>query len=334
MIRSYLKERLHWITLVLFLQLLLILITYLDPSIPLNSIVYVVFLSSLIFVIFLIISFQKETRFYKRLSGLENSLDQSETLDAESPFEKMVENSLLEQIKRLRQEVSFNYTKLANEKDDLLSWIHEVKTPLTTMQLMLDRIDDEGLKSQLKQEWLRIHLLLDQQLHQKRIHFIEHDLYIEKIQLKDILVNEIKSLQSWCIQKGIGFDLQLESKEIISDAKWLTYIIRQLLTNAIKYSSSSDIILKSYQCNEQTVLEVQDFGRGIDVKDLPRVFDKGFTSTTKNQDNNATGMGLYLAQKAAATLLIQIEIKSQIGKGTTVTLTFPKRNELISITGM
>ena len=92
--------------------------------------------------------------------------------------------------------------------------------------------------------------------------------------------------------------------------------LRQLLTNAIKYSASSDIILKSYQCNEQTVLEVQDFGRGIDAKDLPRVFDKGFTSTTKNRDNNATGMGLYLAQKAAVTLLIQIEIKSQIGKGT------------------
>ena len=131
----------------------------------------------------------KETRFYKKLSGLENSLDQSANAKmAESPFEKMVENSLLEQIKRLRQEASFNYTKMANEKDDLLSWIHEVKTPLTTMQLMLDRIDDEGLKSQLKQEWLRIHLLLDQQLHQKRIHFIEHDLYIEKIQLKDILL--------------------------------------------------------------------------------------------------------------------------------------------------
>ena len=223
---------------------------------------------------------------------------------------------------------------LEQEKDELLSWIHEVKTPLTAMQLMIDRLDNETMKSHLIYEWLRIHLLLDQQLHQKRIPFIENDLYIEITDLKVLITKEIKDLQSWCIQKGIGFDLHLEVTEVLSDAKWLAFIIRQLLTNAVKYSEASDIIIKSYQQDEQTILEVEDFGRGIDPKDLPRIFDKGFTSTTKHQDNAATGMGLYLAKKAAKPLLIHIDVHSKLGEGTTFTLTFPKRNEFVHITGM
>nr|WP_295969968.1 sensor histidine kinase [uncultured Bacillus sp.] len=334
MIRTYLKERLRWIMLVLFLQLLFIFISYLDPSIPLDSVIYIVFLSLMAFIIFLLISYQKETKFYKRLAEWDSQMEPPATLNAVSPFEKLAEYSLIEQNKHFKWETSNNFNKIANEKDDLLFWIHEVKTPLTTMQLMLDRIDDVALKSQLKQEWLRIHLLLDQQLHQKRIHFIEHDLFIGRIYLKDLIVTEIKPLQSWCIQKGIGFDLQLEAEDVFSDAKWLAYIIRQLLTNAVKYSDSSDIVIKSWSRNDQTLLAVQDFGRGIDERDLPRIFEKGFTSTTKHHDNKATGMGLYLAKKACEPLLIQIDVQSQSGTGTTVFLTFPKRNDLISITGM
>ena len=155
------------------------------------------------------------------------------------------------------------------------------------------------MKSHLTYEWLRIHLLLDQQLHQRRIPFIENDLYIENTDLETIIFDEIKTLQSWCIQKGIGFDIQLEVTEVLTDAKWLAFIIRQLLTNAIKYSEESDIMIYSHEQAGQTILEVKDSGRGIDPKDLSRIFDKGFTSTTNHHDNAATGMGLYLTKKAA-----------------------------------
>ena len=202
------------------------------------------------------------------------------------------------------------------------------------MHLMIDRLDDEMMKTHLTYEWLRIHLLLDQQLHQKRIPSIENDLYIENTDLETLIFAEIKTLQSWCIQKGIGFDIQLEITEVLSDAKWLAFIIRQLLTNAVKYSAAADIMITSYQQAEQTILEVKDFGRGIDPRDIPRIFDRGFTSTTMHQDHAATGMGLYLAKKAAQSLLIHIHVKSELGTGTTFTLTFPKRNEFVKITSM
>jgi two-component system, OmpR family, bacitracin resistance sensor histidine kinase BceS len=224
--------------------------------------------------------------------------------------------------------------EIQGEKDELLSWIHEVKTPLTTMQLMIERMEDEPLKAQLQYEWLRIHLLLDQQLHQKRIPFIRNDLVIEVSALEPIIFQEIRALKSWCMQKGIGFDVSLKVTEVLSDSKWLGFIIRQLLTNAVKYSSASDIIVESELRDDHVRLTIQDSGRGIDPKDMPRIFDKGFTSTTSHQDSAATGMGLYLTQKVTDALLIRIQVESKPGIGTTFTLIFPKRNDFVSMTGM
>ncbi|MED4534677.1 sensor histidine kinase [Metabacillus fastidiosus] len=334
MIKKYLIERRSWIILFLCLQLFTIFVTYVDSSIPISSIVYIIFLSFIIFTIFLIIRYNKETRFIRSLEERENDFDLTSIAHPESPFEQIFETSIANQTELLKQASSQNLVALEQEKDELLSWIHEVKTPLTAMQLIIERLDDENIRRQLTYEWLRIHFLLDQQLHQKRIHFIENDLYIEKADLQEVIFQEIKSLQSWCIQKGIGFDVDLETTEILTDTKWLAFIIRQILTNAVKYSESADIIIRSYEKHKQTVLQVKDFGRGIDNKDLSRIFEKGFTSTTQHTDNAATGMGLYLAKKAAKPLLINIDVHSEVKVGTTFLLTFPKRNEFTNITGI
>jgi OmpR family two-component system bacitracin resistance sensor histidine kinase BceS len=283
---------------------------------------------------FLIFRYKKETYFYKSLEAREDSLDITNIAEPESPFEKIIENSIINQTELLKKSAAIGQMTLEQEKDELLSWIHEVKTPLTAMHLMIDRLDDGLLKSHLTYEWLRIHLLLDQQLHQRRMPFIENDLYIEKTDLETIIFDEIKTLRTWCIQKGIGFEIQLDVTEVLSDAKWLAFIMRQLLTNSIKYSENADITIYSHERAGQTVLEVQDFGRGIDPKDLSRIFDKGFTSTTNHRDSAATGMGLYLTKNAAESLFISIDVKSELGTGTTVTLTFPKRNDFVNITSM
>ncbi|WHY78303.1 sensor histidine kinase [Neobacillus sp. WH10] len=334
MINKYLVEKRSWIFLFIFIQGFILFIAYLDKALPLMPFFYIIFLSMLVFTIFLIFRYHKETKFYKSLVEWENNLDLTNIAKPESPFEKMIEKSIVKQTEWLKQEASQNFLILEQEKDDLLAWIHEVKTPLTAMHLMIDRVDDERMKAQLTHEWLRIHLLLDTQLHQRRIPFMENDLYIEKTDLKTLLFKEIKTLQSWCMQKGIGFDVDLEAPTVLTDAKWLAFIIRQLLTNAVKYSESSDIIIKSYQKDGQTILEVKDYGRGIDPKDLPRIFEKGFTSTTAHHDNAATGMGLYLTKRIAKPLLIHIDVHSDLGRGTNFTLTFPKRNEFNHIASM
>ncbi|MBU7594210.1 sensor histidine kinase [Metabacillus halosaccharovorans] len=334
MIKEFLIERISWILFIFATQLLILFVAYLDPVLTLKPIIYIVFIITLLFIIFLIFRYNKETKFYKLLKERENNFDSTDLPNPETPFEEIITTSSTEQTERLKQLASQNKIILEQEKDELLSWIHEVKTPLTAMHLIFDRIEDQKLKSDVTYEWLRIHLLLDQQLHQKRISFIENDLHIEKTDLEQLLFDEIKTLQTWCIQKRIGFDLKLNTTEVLTDAKWLAFIIRQLLTNAVKYSEDSDITVKSLTKNNQVILQISDSGRGIDPKDISRIFDKGFTSTTNHSDQSSTGMGLYLAKKVAHTLHIHIEVESTLYVGTTFILIFSKRNEFIDVMGM
>ncbi|TFB19589.1 HAMP domain-containing histidine kinase [Filobacillus milosensis] len=329
MIRKFLTERRSWITLIIFFQLLILFMSYIDPYIKLGSIIYYLFLSNTIFIIFLIVRYQKESKFYQSLKDRETDLDESEIPVPATPFEKIVYKNITEQAEHLKQIESDNRTSLEQEKDELLSWIHEVKTPLTAMQLIIDRIEDQALKADLNYEWLRVHLLLDQQLHKKRMAIIENDLYIEQTELEPIIYQEIRTLKSWCIHKGIGFDIDLAVEKVLTDGKWLAFIIRQILSNAVKYSEDSDILITSDDENDQTTLTLQDFGRGIDAKDMPRIFEKGFTSTAKHQDNSATGMGLYLTKQVADSLQINIYVYSELEQGTTFKLVFPKKNEFV-----
>ncbi|MFG6146879.1 sensor histidine kinase [Halobacillus sp. B23F22_1] len=335
MIRSYIKERRSWILLFVVLQLLALLITYVDSAIPLSSVGYYTFLSSVIFIVFFVARYYRETRFFKELEEREEDLDMTSLPEANRPFEFIAEKNITEPIETLQRRSASLQAQMDQEKDDLLAWIHEVKTPLTAMHLIIDRLEDRQLKAQLTHEWLRVHLLLDQQLHQKRMPFIENDLYVEKVEVEPLLFSEINMLRSWCMQKGIGFEVDAAAVTVLSDAKWLGFIFRQLLTNAVKYSKDgSEITITSSRQNGKTTLSIRDHGHGMETRDLPRIFDKGFTSTSQHDNKAATGMGLYLARKAASPLRISMDVQSKLGHGSTFTLTFPKANEFIEIQGV
>ncbi|MCA0972114.1 sensor histidine kinase [Halobacillus litoralis] len=327
MMPAYLREKMSWIVFIGTLQGFLLLLSALDATIPFESVLYYVFLSTSAFLVFLFVRYKRESAFYQQLK--ERVMDQDVTSIPEGlrPFEKIVETTLKDEMHQLQRRASTLQRETEEEKDELLAWIHEVKTPLTAMDLMLQDIEDPELKQPLKYEWLRIHLLLEQQLHQKRLPFMEKDIYMEQVDLKPLLFNEIKTLQSWCRQKGIGIEIDLEETTVLTDAKWVTFLIRQLLTNAVKYSENADIHITSSLQNQHVHFAIQDFGRGIDPSDLPRIFEKGFTSTSHHHDSNSTGMGLYLADRIARTLKIDLQIESQLHKGTTATLTFSKPND-------
>lgn len=333
MIRKYIQERWSWLLLLAGIQLMILFVAFVDASIPFLPILYIVLLNVLLCTLFVFFRFPRETRFYKTLEAWDEVYDLETFKEANSPFEKIVQEAVTSQTERYRKESSVNYHLLEQEKDDLLSWIHEVKTPLTAMQLMIERLPDETLQRQLMYEWLRIHHLLDQQLHQKRIPFMHNDLFIENTGLEPILNREIRALKSWCISKRIGFDVSLEAEEVLTDGKWLGFMLRQLLTNAVKYSEASDISIRSQEVNGHIVLVIEDQGRGIESKDLNRIFDKGFTSVLGRQEGAATGMGLYLTRQVAEPLMIRIQVESLPGQGSTFTLIFPRENDFVTIPG-
>jgi OmpR family two-component system bacitracin resistance sensor histidine kinase BceS len=343
MILKYLIERRNWILLLFGLQGISLLIAYVDQALSFSSLLYMVGLNVLIIVCFLIVSYLKETRYYKSLLTWDHTYELGEIEENATPFEQIVHHALQEQTLRYKQQIHTNVALLEQEKDELLAWIHEVKTPLTAMSLMLDRVDDISLKSELSYEWLRIHHLLDQQLHQKRIPFMKNDLVMGLVKLEDIFHLEIQGLRSWCMAKGIGFELEFEVEQVVTDEKWLGFIVRQLLTNAVKYSTASDIVIRSYKGKDMNEgkneedsvkLSISDQGRGILEKDIPRIFDKGFTSSNGRQQGDASGVGLYLAKQVVDALNIQLDVSSVWGKGSTFTLTFSQKNKFLKVNGM
>lgn len=334
MIRDFLRERRSWLLLLLGIQLLLLLLAYVDSAIPFLPVLYAVGLNTFLCMGFVIVRYVRETSFYRELDAWDHAYDLTGLQGASSPLEQKVLSAITRQGEHFRRETDEHFLLLEQEKDDMLAWTHEMKTPLTALKLMIERLPEEALKQQMMYEWLRIHYLLDRQLHQKRIPFMEKDLYFEQLDLEAILHAEIKALQSWCIRKGIGFDLMLEATAVVSDAKWTAFIVRQLLTNAVKYNrEGSDVEIRSSEAEGHLTLSIKDAGEGIAARDLPRIFEKGFTSTQNHQSSAATGMGLYLAKQAAASLSIQLKAASVPGDGSTFTLIFPRENELQRLTG-
>ncbi|WP_017470494.1 sensor histidine kinase [Amphibacillus jilinensis] len=328
MFKTYLQERSSWITFIIGLQFLSLLIALVDPTLSLAGMLYLVLLSFIFLVIFIIVRYQRETRFYKKLK------DSNDDYQPVSPFQSIVADHLTTISNQHEQHLSTNQIELEQEKDQLLAWIHEVKTPLTALQLVIDRVNDRSVKQSLHYEWLRLHLLLDQQLHIRRMPAIENDLYIETVDLSSLLIEEIKPLYTWCQQKKIGFDLEHIDAEVISDGKWLAFIIRQIVINAIKYSENSTIEIKLYEEDQHKKLSIQDYGQGIATQDLSRIFDKGFTSTSTHNNQASTGMGLYLARNVASSLQITIDVNSTLDVGTNFTLTFPNRNAFLELSSM
>ncbi|ETT88671.1 sensor histidine kinase [Viridibacillus sp. FSL R5-0477] len=334
----FLKERRSWILFFIVIQLWLNLVLFLDVGLSSVSAVYLNLTNTVLFIVFLMWRYLKETKSIRRLKHfLGNDLDIESVLPARSEKLSSFETvffDVIENVEVIRQEQINNvHVEFSEDKDRALGWIHEVKTPLTAMKLLIDSLEENNLKKRLEIEWLRIHLLLDQELHHIRLSSIENDNRIEIISIRQTILREIKNLQTWCIEKGIGFDIQNLDAEVLTDQKWTSFIIRQLLSNAVKYSNdNSDIqIYASKDLDGHVYLYIKDSGIGISQADLPRIFNKSFTGEIGRHQTASTGMGLYLAKNAASKLGIQIFVQSEENVGTVFSLRFPLKNEFVKI---
>ena len=215
-------------------------------------------------------------------------------------------------------------------QDELLAWVHEMKSPLTAMQLVTDKVQPYDVRERIENEWLRLHLLLDQQLHATRLMTIEQDMLFTDVSLRSIIAQEVKALRSWCFEKHIAIDMDEINQVVVSDAKWVGFIIRQLLSNAVKYSHiGGEVTIYVKEQDEQVMLYIQDKGIGIQPEDLPRVFRKSYTGTVGRETSAATGMGLYLAKQAAQSIHVQLNLQSKVNEGTTAQIVFPKMNDYV-----
>lgn len=252
-----------------------------------------------------------------------------------TPFQEACFQKIESVFSEKNMELNQAKVQLQEYSDELLAWVHEVKAPLTTINLLLEHIEDVSLRRKLENEWLRLHLLVDQQLHQTRLASIEKDNYLNEVELKPIVYKEIRGMQAWCIEKGIGFEVAELTDTVLTDGKWLAFIVRQILSNAIKYSpvNSEVTIFTEHDPTGATLLHIKDVGIGIPLEDLPRIFQKSYTGTAGRESSQSTGMGLYLASNAARKMGIRIYVQSNVGDGSLFTLRFPLQNEYVKLTG-
>ena len=309
----------------------IVLVGLVDSGIPNVSIIYLVLFNLLILVVYLAWDFNRKRVFSKEFDGLM-------TLNDVEGINKPHVNAQKQVYEKLDELRTYHQTLLEEEAgktkenlDELTRFIHDMKMPVTTMKLMID--DLEGTDhDKLASEWTRLNNMLNEVLYLQRLPNIKNDLYIERLNINDLVKRSILKLRSICIRKNIGFDVNFQTDYIYSDKKWLQFVIDQILANCVKYSSDNDIVIVGIMEDEHFKLSVTDFGRGIKAKDIDNIFQAGFTSTSDHDDDQSTGMGLYLSKEVCDILNIKLTAQSEYQEYTTMTLSFNKANNFSNIT--
>ncbi len=193
------------------------------------------------------------------------------------------------------------------------SWIHEIKTPLTACSLILDNGGDTG---KLKRELKRADNLTETILYYARLRSSEKDIKIGKINAADIVAEAVKSQRELLVAARIGVEAKGDFS-VYTDGKSLCFILKQLLINCAKYCRGCRVEITV----EDGCISVSDNGPGIPSHELRRVTSRGFTGAN-GKSAGGTGMGLYIVSELCKKLEIELEIFSEVGKGTKFVLRF------------
>ena len=210
-------------------------------------------------------------------------------------------------------------------------WVHEIKAPLTAARLICRELDG-GTRRRLMAELSQIEAHVERALFYARAENPEQDCLFRQIELEKIAAQAIENHRSLLIQNGIRVEMENMNCAVYTDEKWAVFILGQLLQNAARYRGPEPVItLSAKPLGRQTQLIVHDNGIGIPAHELPRVFERGFTGSNGRIRGGSTGIGLYLCRKLAVFLELELRMDSQEGTGTTVTLTFPAKENLTRV---
>lgn len=193
-------------------------------------------------------------------------------------------------------------------------WVHQIKTPISAMRLILQSSDSESNR-RLSDELMKIEQYVDMALCYVRLESDSNDLVIKHYRLDDIVKKSVRKFSSQFIGKKLSLDYNELGTDVLTDEKWLSFIIGQLLSNAIKYTDRGSVSIYMKPGTDRKILCIADTGIGIDPADLPRIFDNGYTGLNGRYDMKASGIGLYLCRCTADMLGIDITAQSELGKG-------------------
>ena len=255
-----------------------------------------------------------------------NELEEKYYISEMMPKDNSIEGyphyyALKEACKAMNDKIS-NIEK--NERDYqeyIESFAHEIKTPIAALSLYAENKRDESLKYEIR----KIEEYVEQVLYYARSDMPEKDYFVKKIKLNELIHLLILKNKDILLYEHITMNVHDLDEFVYTDEKWLSFMISQVLNNAIKYldKDKKEIEIYSEVHDNQVVLVVLDNGCGIRASDMPRIFDKGFTGSNRKREY-ATGIGLYLVKKLSEKLDIAVSIDSKYQEYTKVSFVFPK----------
>ncbi len=264
---------------------------------------------------------------------MENGDDSSGIIVKPSNSEQKIYSDF---IKSVYTENSNKILQVQNEikenTDFLTAWVHEIKTPITAIKLVTDKNNNEAIEI-INEEIERIEDYVQKMLYYTRVNDFSKDYIINSFQMDKIVKQCIKKHSIIFIKKHIKLHLENLDFYIDTDIKWISFIIDQILSNALKYTKENGIIsISMYETEMEFVLKVKDNGIGIKTIDIPRLFTRSFTGYNgRIEASNSTGLGLYLSQKLAKKLGHYITVTSKESIGTEVLVHFPKLSDYYKI---
>lgn len=290
---------------------------------PLTA-MYALFLGLFIFAGYLGLRYATHRGFYARLSRPVASLAESVHKHEPAPLPAALSELLENQYRQYQNMLQHWERKNEQYMTFLNQWIHQMKTPLSVIEMITQDGGDERMGS-ISEETDRLRRGLDMALYTARLGTFEQDFSVDSVDLRQLANEAVHEYKRYFIRSRVYPEVSIEEGiSVRTDAKWIQFILGQLLNNAIKYSAGSGkkVTLSAVKEGRDVVLNIQDRGVGIPKADLPRVFRPFYTGENGRRFKESTGMGLYIVKEVIDKLNHRIELESVEGEGTLVRIRF------------
>lgn len=302
----------------------LFLLSFALYGLPFEAVLYPALLSLLFIAIVFLFRFFLAWKKHQRLT-LARSMTSETLLPELEPSTDVPDADYLAILEALCREAAEQATarEIASQEtaDYFTTWTHQIKTPLASMRLKLEA-EDSARSRQLLSDLRRVDQYVEMVLTYLRVGATATDYEFREAALDPLIREQIRKVRGDFILRKNKLLYDGTDAVVLTDEKWLSFVIGQLLSNALKYTERGTI--KVIASNES--LTVADTGIGIEASDLPRVFEKGFTGRNGRLEKNASGLGLYLCKTICEKLGLTISAESTVGRGTSVTIHFPRKN--------
>ena len=313
---KYLKQRRKWL-LLLACCVLVFAVSFLLYHLPLAAVLYPSALCAALVLGWFLADYRKQREKKKRLTHLAALPDDlTERLEEapgslEEAYETIIRNlSQREQDFRREQQ-----RREADRADYYTTWVHQIKTPIASMYLSLEN-EDSPLSRSLGEELQRIEQYVQMVLTYQRLDSVDTDYVFRECPMDPLGKGALRKFAAQFIRKGIRLDYTPTQKSVVTDEKWLSFVVEQLLSNALKYTPQGTVSIYL----EDGSLCIRDTGIGIAPEDLPRIFERGYTGCNGRSDKKASGLGLYLCRRICNNLGHNLTAESTPGVGTLMKL--------------